>query len=609
MQYIELLSPARDADTGIAAVKCGADAVYIGAGKFSARKEAGNEIIEIERLISYAHLFRSKVYLALNTILKDEELDEAVGIIHQGWNAGIDGLIIQDFGLLRCSLPPIPLIASTQADNRSLEKIQFLEKCGFSRVILARELSIDEIGNIRKQTSIELESFVHGSLCVSYSGQCWASAALTGRSANRGECAQICRSAFDLEDSEGRKILRNKHLLSLKDLNLSAYLRELIAAGIRSFKIEGRLKDIIYVKNITSYYRQKIDSILESDIELKRSSSGKTNFSFVPDPYKTFNRGYTSGFINGRQTDLSSFHTQKSIGKKVGKLIGSKDGNLIVDLTNEIHNGDGLCYFDKTGQLCGFLVNKSDENTLTPNSAVDIEQGTSLYRNLDLRFQRELDKHSTERRISVHAIFEEVQQGFSFLLEDEDGFIAAKTLKISKEPAKKPDLALNSVKQQLSKSGDTVFQIENVEIKWNSPYFISISALNASRREVLELLLTAREKGYRRIEKKYQEADAIFPLSRIDYRGNVLNLKAESFYMNHGVTTIDPAFEGHRPAGNPLLMKTRYCLKYELGFCLSKQNQETSMKLKEPLYLRDMNYRFCLEFDCISCEMNVFMEE
>jgi collagenase-like PrtC family protease len=609
MKYLELLSPARDADTGIAAINCGADAVYIAASKFGARKEAGNDIKDIERLISFAHLFRSKVYLALNTILKDDEIDEALKIIDQVWNAGIDGLIIQDFGLLTCSLPPIPLIASTQTDNRSVEKVKFLEKCGFSRVILARELTLNEIAQIRRETSIELESFVHGALCVSYSGQCWASVSVTGRSANRGECAQICRSAYDLEDAEGTEILKNKHLLSLKDLNLSAHLRQMIDAGICSFKIEGRLKDMSYVKNITSYYRKRIDSILESDRELKRPSSGTNYLSFDPDPEKTFNRGYTSHFVNGRQPDLSSFHTQKSIGKQVGRVTGSKEDRLIVDLTEEIHNGDGICYFDKTGLLCGFLVNKAEKNSLLPNIAVDIETGTSLYRNLDIHFQKELVNKSVDRRISVKAIFEECQQGFSFKVEDEDHYSAEKTIELVKEPAKNAGLAENSVKQQLRKAGETPFQIDEIQIRWVAPCFISISALNGLRRETLDLLLKARKDGYRRIEKERKEVDAIFPDSSIGYKGNVINRKAEEFYLKHGTATIEPGFESVKPEGNPSLMITRYCIKFELGICPRQHGQNKFPAFKEPLYLRDSNRRYRLEFDCKSCEMKLFLAE
>jgi collagenase-like PrtC family protease len=609
MKYLELLSPARDADTGIAAINCGADAVYIGASKFGARKEAGNDTKDIERLINFAHLFRSKVYLTMNTILKDEEIDEALRIIDQVWNAGIDGLIIQDFGLLNCSLPPIPLIASTQTDNRSIGKIQFLEKCGFSRIILARELSLNEIAQIRKETSIELEFFVHGALCVSYSGQCWASTAVTGRSANRGECAQICRSAYDLEDSEGTKILKNKHLLSLKDLNLSAHLRQLIDAGISSFKIEGRLKDISYVKNITSYYRKKIDSILESDNTLQRPSSGKSYLSFEPDPEKTFNRGYTSHFVNGRQPDLSSFHTQKSIGKPVGKLTGSKEGRFIVDLNEDIHNGDGICYFDKTGFLCGFLVNKAEKNSLIPNIAVEIEPGTSLYRNHDIQFQKELVNKSVDRRISVKAIFEECQQGFIFKVEDEDHYSAERILILIKEPAKKPDLAENSVMQQLRKAGETPFQIDEIQIKWNVPCFIPISTLNGLRREVLDLLLQARKEGYHRIERERKESNAIFPVSLINYKGNVLNQKAKEFYMKHGATIIEPAFECNKPKGHPSLMITKYCIRYELGICHDKQGHEKSSEFKEPFYLRDSNRLYRIEFDCKSCEMKLFLAE
>jgi 23S rRNA 5-hydroxycytidine C2501 synthase len=608
MKNIELLSPARNADIGIAAVNCGADAVYIAAQKFGARKEAGNEFSEIDRLIQYAHLFKVKVYLTLNTILKDEELDEAVSIINKVWNIGIDGLIIQDFGLLECDLPAVPLIASTQTDNRSAEKISFLEKCGFSRVILPRELSLHEISLIRQQTSIELESFVHGSLCVSYSGQCWASAAITGRSANRGECAQICRPAFDLEDSSGKKIIRNKHLLSLKDLNLHKYLLGMINAGIGSFKIEGRLKDIGYVKNITAFYRQNIDLILESDHELLRPSSGKSYFDFTPDPYRSFNRGYTSHFIEGRQGGLCSFLTQKSLGKQVGKVIASEKGRLKVEIVEKIHNADGLCYFDRKDELQGFQVNSVELNWLLPDEPVAIDPGTILYRNLDQHFQREMENNIIVRKISVEALFTECPEGFRLTVKDENHYIAQKTLTLSKDRAKKPEQAENLLRQQLSKSGDTPFEIKKIEVEWVFPCFLQFSTLNALRRDVLAILQKAREKGYTRHTRRQPQNHPTFNQLHIDYSGNVLNSKSKSFYLKHGVNSVDAAFESCKPNGNPPLMKMRYCIKYEIGICPNKQKQEQVYNYTDPLYLRDSNRRYLLEFDCKVCEMKMFLD-
>ncbi len=609
MRNIELLSPARDADTGIAAVNCGADAVYIGAGKYGARKDAANEINEIERLIKYAHLFRSKVYLALNTILNNDEIEDAVGIIHKVWNAGIDGLIIQDLGLLNCNLPPIPLIASTQTDNRTAEKVKFLENCGFTRVILARELNLDEIRHIHATSKIELESFVHGALCVSYSGQCWASVAVTGRSANRGECAQICRSSFDLEDAEGRKVIKNKHLLSLKDLNLSTYIKHMIDAGISSFKIEGRLKDINYVKNITAYYRLRIDNVLECDKELRKSSAGISYFSFIPDPDKTFNRGYTSHFIEGRQPDLSSFFTQKSLGKMAGKFLSASNGILFFELSEEIHNGDGLCFFDHSGQLTGFQVNKADKNRITSNSPVDIPAGASIYRNLDIQFQRDLDTKTAERKIIASASFEESENGFLLRIEDEDGYVAQNTLEGHFEIAKNPELAENAVNQQIAKAGDTIFRIEKTNINWSKPYFIPVSKINALRRDVLALLLTSRIEGYKRNEIVRIDFKKNYPGESLDYKANVLNNKSEEFYLEHGVNSIEPAFESGLPKGNPLIMKTRYCIKFELGICPNKQGQQSPSEFKEPYFLRDANRRYRLEFDCKACEMNLYIDE
>jgi 23S rRNA 5-hydroxycytidine C2501 synthase len=607
-QYIELLSPARDAAIGIAAVSCGADAVYIGGGKFGARKEAANEMSEIERLIRYSHIYKAKVYLALNTILTESEVNNALNLIQQAWNAGIDGLIIQDFGLLECNLPSIPLIASTQIDNRNTEKIKFLEKCGFSRVILAREFSLNAIRQLRKQTSIELECFIHGSLCVSYSGQCWASFALTGRSANRGECAQICRSEFDLEDTTGRKIIRNKYLLSMKDLNLQYYLKDLMDAGICSFKIEGRLKDASYVKNITAYYRLIIDSILKNNKAIVRPSSGRSIFRFTPDPTKTFNRGYTSYFLNDRPTELSTFRTQKSIGKPVGKVLKSAKGILMTELIDEVHSGDGLCYFNNENELCGFMVNKVDKHILTPNKELDLQSGTCLYRNLDMKFQRKLESEPIIRKISVHGLFEEISDGFRFKVEDEDHNYAEKLLKIEKEKAKKPEQAEISIRRQLSKTGNTAFQIDNLEISWSSAYHLPISILNELRREVMENLLMTRKDSYIRSEARRQVEETDFYNDRLDFSANILNSKAELFYRKHGVKHIEPAVERRKPDGIPLLMTTKYCIKYEIGLCLKKQRFENIHEHKEPLYLRDMNHRYRLEFDCSACEMKLFMD-
>lgn len=606
MKKIELLSPARDAGAGIAAVNCGADAVYIGAERFGARQAAGNDMQSIARLIRYAHLYQARVYLTMNTILRDQEVEEAVQLAKLAWNEGIDGLIIQDMALLEASLPPVPLIASTQTDNRTVEKIKFLEKTGFSRVILARELSLDEIRGIRAGTEIELEAFVHGALCVSYSGQCWISQAVTGRSANRGECAQLCRSAYDLVDANGKVWLHNRHLLSLKDLNLSASLRDLIDAGITSFKIEGRLKDDAYVKNITAFYRQKIDLLLGSDRNLGRASSGSCRFYFSPDPDRTFNRGYTSHFIEGRQSRLSSMLSQKSLGKKIGKVIRCEKDNLHVQVEEEIHPGDGICYFDAQEELQGFLVNRAENNRIWPAQPRSLPAGTILYRNADKQFIKSLEHDACNRTIGVDFEFAETADGFTLRATDEDQYAVVAELRTMKEEANNPQLAADNIEKLLSRTGNTPFYARSVKVHWQKAYFLQAAALNGLRREVLERLQEERISGYRRAERKPSAEDARYPAKEITYRGNVMNSLSESFYRKHGVENIQPAFEQAPPEGEPVIMNTRYCLKYELGQCPMKQKAPDD-RMKEPLWIVDKSKRYRLSFDCKKCEMSVHL--
>ncbi len=606
MKKIELLSPARDAEAGIAAVNCGADAVYIGAERFGARKAAGNDMQSIARLIRHAHLYRARVYLTMNTILHDQEVEEAVTLAKMAWNESVDGLIIQDMALLEADLPPVPLIASTQADNRSLEKVQFLEKMGFSRVILARELSLDEISEIRAGTQVELEAFVHGALCVSYSGQCWISQAVTGRSANRGECAQLCRSAYDLVDANGKVWLHNRHLLSLKDLNLSAALRDLINAGITSFKIEGRLKDDAYVKNITAFYRQKIDLLLGTDQNLSRASSGSCRFHFTPDPDRTFNRGYTEHFVQGRQSKLSSMLSQKSLGKKVGKVIRSEKVSLYVQVEEEIHPGDGICYFDAHEELQGFLVNRAENNRIWPAQPRLLPEGTLLYRNADKQFIKTIENDACSRNIGVDFEFAETGNGFELRAMDEDLVTAVGELRTVKAEANNPQLVTKNIEKLLSRTGNTPFEARSVKIHWQKAYFLQASALNGLRRDVLERLQMERISGYRRTERKSSAANARYPAKELTYRGNVMNSLSEAFYRKHGVEKIQPAFEKSVPEGEPVIMNTRYCLKYELGQCPLKRDAPEG-RMKEPLWIVDNSNRYRLSFDCKKCEMSVHL--
>jgi putative protease len=603
---IELLAPAKNADIGIAAVKAGADAVYIGASRFGARKEAGNPVSEIARLAAFAHLYRAKVYLALNTILYDHEFDQALLLIRDAWNAGIDGLIIQDMGLLECSLPPVPIIASTQTDNRSPEKVRFLEDCGFSRVILARELNLDEIKKIRAASNVELEFFVHGALCVSYSGQCYISEAIAGRSANRGECAQICRNRFTLSAKDGQVLKQDQYLLSLRDLNLSGMLKELLDAGISSFKIEGRLKDEFYVKNITAFYRKQLDEILESDGPRKRASSGVSTYAFNPDPEKTFNRGYTDYFVEGTPGNMSTIWTSKSLGKAIGHVKETGSDWFTLDRPVELNNGDGLCFFDNQYRLTGFLVNAFRAGKLFPSEMKSISKGTQVYRNQDAGFERELAAE-TSRKIRCWLHVTESENGFLIGIKDEDGYEIIKSFSCKREPARNMERAIGMMKEQLSKMGNTIFDPVSITLDLEAAWFIPLSEINAWRRELTIELESLRARSYRRTLSGIVPNSVPFPSKTLDYRGNVLNKKAITFYKRHGVEDIRQAFEESHDK-NAALMSTRFCIKREHGLC-PKEQPHLKENARGPFYLSSGNKHFRLVFDCSACEMRVHLDQ
>ena len=601
---IELLSPARDANTGIAAVNCGADAVYIAARRFGARKGAGNEMQDIERLVRHAHLFRARVYLALNTLLYDHELEEALSIIREAWNAGVDGIIIQDMGLLECDLPPVPLIASTQTDNRNPEKIRFLEKIGFQRVILARELTLAEIKNIRSQTSLELEFFIHGALCVSYSGQCYLSQAVKGRSANRGECAQLCRLPYSLFDENGKALVSNRHVLSLKDLNLTDYLGQLIDAGITSFKIEGRLKDIAYVKNVTSWYRKILDRILEERDDLKRSSSGSVFVPFSPDPARSFNRGFTAHFIRGRKPGLSAILSPKSTGHYLGKVSKTGEGYFVLDTEESVSNGDGLCYFDEQNVLRGFRVNRAEGNRIFLWKDAPPPPGTEIYRNNDLQFEQQVLSAKETRKIPVIFTLEETVKGYSLLAEDGDGNRASFVVESEHIPASNPSVSEKLIREQLGKTGNTIFEAADVFVSFSRPWFIRTSLLNEMRRQSLEFLLRERAGNYQRAERPLVRNEIEYPESSVDFRANVLNRKAEAFYRRHGVKEIPTGFELNPLPGAPL-MTMKFCPKFEQGKCPRFQDQTAG---KGDWFLTEGNNRYRLVFQCDECVVTLHKE-
>jgi Collagenase and related proteases len=606
MTPIELLAPAKNAGYGIQAINHGADAVYIGAPSFGARAAVSNSVAEIEMLIRHAHLYRAKVYITLNTILFDDEMAEAGKLIQQLYNIGVDGIIVQDMGILELQLPPVKLIASTQTHNASPEKVKFLEDVGFKRVILARELSLIEIREIRKNSNVELESFIHGALCVSYSGQCYMSQAVCGRSGNRGICAQPCRSSYDLVDKNDEVIVPGKHLLSLKDLNLTTNLKDLMEAGITSFKIEGRLKDLSYLKNVVSHYRQEIDTMLSTTNGYAKSSSGSIQFDFKPDPEKSFNRGFTPYFIEGRKGKTGSYLTQKSLGKRIGRITRMEANWFKLD-GEELHNGDGICFFDNNQALRGTSINKIDGNKIYPKDLNGLKVGQELYRNHDQQFEKLVEKEVSKRNISVSLRLTEWENGFCLSCTDEDGYSVEYRAESQKIIAEKPDVAKNQITNQLSKFGNTPFIASSIDIETDLVYFIPVSLLNQMRREICSLLENRRISEYQREEFIFQPNTVPFPGKQLSYQGNVLNGMAAAFYKRHGVETIEPALETLTSYENKTLMTTKHCIRYQLDAC--PVHQQSVKRFNEPLYLKDNNHTYRLLFDCKACVMNVILEK
>lgn len=602
MRKIELLSPAKTPDHGIEAVNHGADAVYIGAPRFSARANAANTIEGIEQLVRYAHQYYAKVYVALNTILTDKELDETELIINQLYNIGVDALIIQDMGITQLNLPPIPLHASTQMDNRTVEKVQFLEKAGFEQVVLARELGIDKIREIHQQTDVNLEVFVHGALCVCYSGQCYLSQKLCNRSANRGVCAQMCRLPYSLVDATGKTLIKDKYLLSLKDFNLSAYLKELIDAGASSLKIEGRLKDIEYVKNVTAFYRQRLDAILNVSDLYEQSSSGSCTYTFIPNVEKSFHRGSTDYFLHGRTHEITSFDTPKSLGEKIGKVQKCNGKFIFVDTDKKLANGDGFAFLDSNDQFRGFKANMVEGNKICLAEPEQIAQNTLIYRNFDQTFDKLLKKKSADRKIRAYICMQENQDGFSFQITDEDGVSSNISLKIVKEPAQNAEKQTDNIIQTLKKTGNTIFSIDNVNIQTSQAYFIPSAQLADIRRTLTNLLEEAREKNREKANTHFRQTSHPYIVNQLDYRGNVHNHKAEDFYKQHGVTEVTPSFETKEPS-KAELMRCKHCIRYAIGAC-PKENKGATFKMKEPLSLiTNTGVKLSLVFDCKNCEM------
>ncbi|MBQ8521755.1 MAG: U32 family peptidase, partial [Bacteroides sp.] len=577
----------------------------IGAPRFGARAAAGNSLEDIAALVKYAHLYNVRIYVTLNTILKDEELEETERMIWDLYPIRVDALIVQDMGLLELNLLPIPLHASTQMDNRTVGKVKFLADAGFRQVVLARELSLEQIRSIHEAVPhTPLEVFVHGALCVSYSGQCYVSQACFGRSANRGECAQFCRLAFDMVDADGKTIQQNKHLLSLKDLNQSEELEKLLDAGASSLKIEGRLKDVAYVKNVTAYYRQKLDAIFKRRKEYIRASSGTVKPAFRPQLDKSFTRGFTHYFLYGRSRDIFSFDTPKSLGEEMGYVKEIRGNYIVVAGVKPFSNGDGICYLDERGKLKGLRINRVENNKLFPVGEVPrIKQRTVLFRNFDQEFDKLMQRKSAERKIGVTLQLQENNFGFTLTLTDEDDNSVSLAMEYAKELARSPQA--ENIRTQLGKLGNTPFEATRMDVDLKDNWFIPSSLLAEWRRKAVDRLTALRYTVYRQETYALPPTSHRFPLTELTYLGNVMNEKAAAFYHRHGVVKTAPAFE-KRPSADATLMFCKHCLRYSMGWC--PVHQQGRSPFKEPYYLVSADgKRFRLEFDCKNCQMKVRM--
>lgn len=600
---IELLAPARNVETAIAAIDSGADAVYIGAAQFGARQAAGNTVEDIARLVEYAHIFGVKVYVTLNTILTDEEIEPAEQLITELYKVGVDALIVQDFAITKMNIPPIQLHCSTQMDNCTVEKVRFLAQTGFPRVVLARELSLQQIAEIHKAVPhTELEVFVHGALCVSYSGRCYASQHCFGRSANRGACAQFCRLPFTLVDADGNVIKKDKHLLSLKDMNRSAMLEEMLDAGVTSLKIEGRLKDSSYVKNITAYYRRCLDDIFARRACYTRASYGSVAPHFTPSPAKSFNRGFTNYFLDGKRGDITSFDTPKSIGEYVGR-VKFVSRSFFTVTGGSFNNGDGACFIAPDGKLQGFHINKAEGNRVFPQNMPALQPGTIIYRNYDCEFERTLSRPLSPRRLSIALEFAATPAGFSLKATTESGITCTVDAAMEKEEARAPQQG--NINTQLKKWGNTPFEASAITIGYGENWFVLSSLLSDMRRRLCDTLVATLRSNHLR-EPMQSIAKAPFVSKTIDYTGNVSNSLARAFYTERGVQSVAPAYELQPSEGSPI-MYCKHCIKYSMGWC-TKTDEKSPYK--EPYYLVSADgRRFRLHFNCKECMMTVVADK
>ncbi|WP_434779513.1 peptidase U32 family protein [Neisseria sp. Ec49-e6-T10] len=615
---LELLSPARDVHIAKEAILHGADAVYIGGPSFGARHNAGNSLKDIADLVAFAHRFYAKIFVTLNTILHDDELEGARLLIQQLYDAGVDALIVQDMGILELDIPPIELHASTQTDIRTVEKAKFLSDVGFSQLVLARELNLNEITQISQQVDANIEFFIHGALCVAFSGQCYISHAQTGRSANRGDCSQACRLPFTLKDNQGRVVSYEKHLLSMKDNNQSANLEALINAGVRSFKIEGRYKDMSYVKNITAFYRQQLDAILTRRTDLTTASSGRSQHFFVPEPDKTFHRGNTDYFVQDRKIDIGAFDSPKFIGLPIGEILKVGKDYLEIKTTEPLSNGDGLNVLIKR-EIVGFRANMVEEidsfwYKVYPNEMLPqlqkIRPSHPLNRNLDHQWQQSLLKTSSQRKISVQLFLTGNEHQLTLQVVSEEGVVAQKNLLGPFEIAKQGEKALHTLKESLAKLGQTDYVATHIEVCLTDIYFVAGSQINQLRRDVIDELTKQRLAHYcaqKGIRKAVAEPSPVYPESHLTFLANVYNQKARDFYHRYGVKLIDAAYEAHQEKGDVPVMITKHCLRFAFNLCPKQAKGVQGVRNNaQPMQLIHENETLTLKFDCKPCEMQVW---
>jgi len=616
---LELLAPAKTAAVGREGILHGADAVYIGGPAFGARHNAGNPVSALGALVEYAHRFHARIYATLNTILHDDELEPARRLIWELYDAGVDALIVQDLGLLELDLPPIDLHASTQCDIRTPEKARFLSQVGFSQIVLARELSLPEVAAVRAAVPADtvLEYFIHGALCVAFSGQCYISHAHTGRSANRGDCSQACRLPYTLQDRQGRVVAFDKHLLSLKDNNQGDNLETLIDAGVQSFKIEGRYKDADYVKNITGHYRLLLDRLIDAGPSLARASSGRTRLLFGPNPDKTFHRGSTDYFATGRKPDIGAFDTPAFVGLPLGIVTRLGPDWFELDTAEPLANGDGLTYLHKRA-VVGMQANRVEPAgdrrwRVWPNESIaalpGLRPGIGISRNRDRAWEQALARTSAERHIAVSGRLAETGDGLALTLTDADGISATATLACPREPAQDPAKAEASLREQIARLGTTDLTLVDLELAWSQTWFVPASAANRLRRESVEGLEAARQAAYVRPARRHPvEPAPRYPEEAVTYLANVYNRAARAFYARHGVRLIEAAYEAHEHPGDVSLMITKHCLRYAFSLCPKQAKGVTGVQGQvraEPMTLVNGNERLTLRFDCRACEMHV----